>query len=179
MLTLTAGVFVLWLASLTFTITRFGQHVSVTMEQGFVGVYWGNDAETRNSGLDNHFSTPWSPGRGNGRSFPTGMTWAVYPHRNLFQPSEWADGWRYGNLRTSVLGLWAPSVGVDRYAAYIILPLWLPLLLLALSTAILGWRDRRHRPGHCQRCGYDLTGNVTGVCSECGHTVPLTRASGE
>ena len=25
--------------------------------------------------------------------------------------------------------------------------------------------------GHCQTCGYDLTGNVTGVCSECGSPV--------
>ncbi len=26
----------------------------------------------------------------------------------------------------------------------------------------------RHPAGHCQNCGYDLTGNDTGVCSECG-----------
>ena len=29
-------------------------------------------------------------------------------------------------------------------------------------------RLRRRRQGRCVRCGYDLTGNVTGVCSECG-----------
>ena len=23
-------------------------------------------------------------------------------------------------------------------------------------------------PGHCRKCGYDLTGNVSGVCPECG-----------
>lgn len=27
---------------------------------------------------------------------------------------------------------------------------------------------RRRRNGRCVSCGYDLTGNVTGVCSECG-----------
>jgi len=27
------------------------------------------------------------------------------------------------------------------------------------------------RPGVCARCGYDLTGNVSGVCPECGHGV--------
>ena len=26
-------------------------------------------------------------------------------------------------------------------------------------------------PGHCQKCGYDLTGNVSGVCPECGTEV--------
>ena len=27
---------------------------------------------------------------------------------------------------------------------------------------------RRHPEGHCQACGYDLTGNVSGTCPECG-----------
>lgn len=26
-------------------------------------------------------------------------------------------------------------------------------------------------PGHCWKCGYDLTGNVSGVCPECGTKV--------
>jgi len=25
--------------------------------------------------------------------------------------------------------------------------------------------------GHCQSCGYDLTGNVSGVCPECGERI--------
>lgn len=25
-----------------------------------------------------------------------------------------------------------------------------------------------HPPGHCSHCGYNLTGNVSGVCPECG-----------
>ena len=29
-------------------------------------------------------------------------------------------------------------------------------------------RWRRHRKGLCLRCGYNLEGNVSGVCSECG-----------
>jgi len=33
---------------------------------------------------------------------------------------------------------------------------------------------RRHalHPGRCGRCGYDLTGNVTGIRSECGWAIP-------
>ena len=27
---------------------------------------------------------------------------------------------------------------------------------------------RRERPGRCRRCGYDLTGNASGTCPECG-----------
>ena len=48
------------------------------------------------------------------------------------------------------------------------LPLWIPFLLVAIPTGILFWRDRRTPPGHCQRCRYDLTGNTSGICPECG-----------
>ena len=49
------------------------------------------------------------------------------------------------------------------------LPFWLPLALLILPTAWLFWVDRRRkpRPGFCS-CGYDLRGNVSGKCPECG-----------
>jgi hypothetical protein len=54
------------------------------------------------------------------------------------------------------------------YAWYFLLPLWIPSLLTSMPTAVLFWRDRRRIPPHCcQSCGYDLTGNVSGVCPEC------------
>jgi predicted amidophosphoribosyltransferase len=41
-----------------------------------------------------------------------------------------------------------------------------------LLTVILWFADRRRiPPGHCQKCGYDLTGNVSGICPECGTPV--------
>ncbi len=49
---------------------------------------------------------------------------------------------------------------------------WLPTLLLALPLAISAtpWarRRRRAKQGLCIRCGYDLSGSESGVCSECG-----------
>jgi len=54
---------------------------------------------------------------------------------------------------------------------WLILPLWMPFLLIALPTAFLWWRDRRVPPVRCQRCGYDLTGDASGVCSECGERI--------
>ena len=47
--------------------------------------------------------------------------------------------------------------------------LWLPLVIVASATLLMFWIDRRRiPPGHCRRCGYDLTGNTSGICSECG-----------
>lgn len=52
--------------------------------------------------------------------------------------------------------------------------LGLPLAVLALIARwITIWRmGARLLPGHCFGCGYDLTGNVSGRCPECGKDVP-------
>ena len=49
-------------------------------------------------------------------------------------------------------------------------PLWAAALLTAALPAVrLAHRARRiRRPGLCPKCGYNLTGNVSGVCPECG-----------
>jgi hypothetical protein len=45
-----------------------------------------------------------------------------------------------------------------------------PLLLFGSAGVWLAIRARRRpaEPGRCPRCDYDLTGNVSGVCPECG-----------
>lgn len=50
------------------------------------------------------------------------------------------------------------------------LPLWSLLLAIGVPTILLWKRPRlfRRRPGHCVSCGYDLSGNISGVCPECG-----------
>jgi 4-amino-4-deoxy-L-arabinose transferase-like glycosyltransferase len=51
----------------------------------------------------------------------------------------------------------------------------------ALWTAKRLWRAKRlwsrRRRGLCPSCAYDLTGNVSGVCPECGSTAPGGRTS--
>lgn len=48
------------------------------------------------------------------------------------------------------------------------LPLWLPAALLILLGAVLRFLGSRANPGYCSKCGYDLTGNASGRCPECG-----------
>jgi hypothetical protein len=54
--------------------------------------------------------------------------------------------------------------------SHIILPLWMPVLLFGLLSFNFWQTDRRRRGVVC-RCGYDLTGNVSGRCPECGDSV--------
>jgi len=62
---------------------------------------------------------------------------------------------------------------------FILVPLWIPFLLFAIPTVYLWWIDRRRiPPGHCQKCGYNLTGNVSGVCPECGEKVDTQAVPG-
>ena len=64
---------------------------------------------------------------------------------------------------------WWPVFSGASALSGVYVPLWMPFLAVAIPTAFLWHRDRRPPPGHCQRCGYDLTGNVSGRCSECGN----------
>jgi hypothetical protein len=60
-----------------------------------------------------------------------------------------------------------------KYLGFIDIPLLGVLILLAIPTVLLWWADRRRiAPGHCRNCGYDMTGNVSGRCPECGTAVP-------
>ena len=64
--------------------------------------------------------------------------------------------------------VWRPFIA----DGVLVMPLWICLVITAVPTGYLWWRDRRRiPPGHCRKCGYNLTGNVSGVCPECGEKV--------
>lgn len=52
------------------------------------------------------------------------------------------------------------------------------LLVSMMYSLVTPCKHRRHRPGSCAACGYDLTGNVSGRCPECG-TAPVHSAGPE
>lgn len=91
----------------------------------------------------------------------------LFYHYSPIVQATLAFGWRL-EARSSVLLTRSPSYHVDRTLASFGLPLWIPLLLAAVPTIVLFRRDRR-TPSHCcHSCGYDLTGNTSGTCPECG-----------
>ena len=78
-----------------------------------------------------------------------------------------SGGWFVGFTFRSWPAIWKPWPGMTLLS----LPTWMPLLAAMIPTYLAWRRLRRPLPGHCRKCGYDLTGNVTGVCSECGKDV--------
>lgn len=68
-----------------------------------------------------------------------------------------------------LVGSYTGGPAAAPYAIWAIyVPFWCPLVLVAITTVVLWFRDRGYPAGHCLTCGYDLTGNVSGVCPECG-----------
>jgi len=95
------------------------------------------------------------------------ITW---PGGILNEPS-WYVGPSSGSM-TRDLGLHGPLV--LRYSIFttVRLPFWPVVAAAAGGTLWLWWRSRPYPPGCCRVCGYDLTGNVSGRCPECGTAVP-------
>ncbi len=64
---------------------------------------------------------------------------------------------------------------------FVRIPLWMLLLLFATYPVVVTTRSRfvrwrRRRNGHCRHCGYDLTGDTTGRCPECGIAIEAAVA---
>lgn len=75
---------------------------------------------------------------------------------------------------------WRPRLILNsRDLAVISIPLWTLIALFATPPALVLWRARlrrlRIKAGRCPRCGYDLAGNVTGVCPECGDRIETAK----
>ncbi len=77
-----------------------------------------------------------------------------------------------GTVPIALATFGAAAEGSSRPAGMLIPLVWFAVapagpVLLALA------RGLHHYPtGHCQRCGYDLTGNISGRCPECGEELP-------
>lgn len=71
------------------------------------------------------------------------------------------------------------NTGVELTIVYF--PLWVPFLLFSYPPCIRLARRcfrrwRREITGYCVCCGYNLTGNTSGVCPECGSPAGVSPA---
>ncbi len=91
-------------------------------------------------------------------------------------------GWAVHSVSVLVTGAWPwwlrfgflrPFISQNPGQARLVyIPLWLPFLIVMIPTTFLWLSDRRRfPPTNCQKCGYDLTGNVSGRCPECGQGI--------
>jgi hypothetical protein len=111
----------------------------------------------------------WQCGLGDGEIWVDREFWSAYrpPSGLLMYRARGPLG--YG-LRLPYYQL-SPNSPVRNMGA--VLPLWVILLTLFLLG---GWKWRarlRDTAIHCRECGYNLTGNVSGICPECGVVVSV------
>lgn len=182
---LTALSLVLLAAVLATGVRSLGRHESVQWRSlpdatghercGYVGWCGGN--------LGGEWTwTPVAPGN----ALPPGTSW------------YWQSGsapWDAGLMGWPHLGFawtWStydgtPSLGfADRWTARgIYAPHWFWAILFGLLPGVRGLtliprrrRRRRLLAGLCARCAYDLRGNTSGVCPECGAVATLEPAIG-
>jgi hypothetical protein len=115
----------------------------------------------------------------------TGCVWIGARHDYLFlfgsvsistrspaNPDPRGFHWAH-NAGVREYGLTLPRFGGPRGTQIaLLLPLWTLLVLAIIPTGVLFWLARpRPQSGHCRRCGYDLTLNVSGRCPECGTVI--------
>jgi len=65
-------------------------------------------------------------------------------------------------------GFFNLGIGAKRLGS---IPLWLLFIPLGFLTVLLFYRDYGFPVHCCRHCGYDLTGNISGRCPECGTEV--------
>ncbi len=80
-------------------------------------------------------------------------------------------GWMIERNNPADLGpclFWGLKADLQSPEYNVFVPLWIPFILI-LVPSLHAWRvGRKIPPGCCRECRYNLTGNLSGVCPECG-----------
>jgi len=102
-----------------------------------------------------------------------GTAWAFVDRARTFTSLPWGTGLNVRrDSRLHVLEL-GGYFAWRRGAIMLNVPLGILILVLVVPTMVLARPDRRALIDHCKRCAYDLTGNLSGVCPECGTLVQI------
>lgn len=130
-------------------------------------------------GIGDDLPSGWHARSYQGAWRPPGIWSCLEPPR--WAPLVWWPGWLERPspavmLSAPGLGSWCARPASWLYA----IPLWMPMLITAgvLCGAVVTARHAR-RAGVCAHCGYNLTGNISGICPECGTPVPEEQRRSE
>jgi hypothetical protein len=78
----------------------------------------------------------------------------------------------WGSFQYGLSGFRQADENPTIHCAYFSVRYWvvgIPFAIMPLATSIRIYRNRRRRTsGSCVHCGYNLTGNASGACPECG-----------
>ena len=102
------------------------------------------------------------------------ISWGA-PHRGSFKNMDFYEGVSFRQSWDYEWG-WAPiPYGEAVNDWYLIaVPLW-PLAAVACIVILRLYGRGRRRKGQCGTCGYDLRGNESEVCPECGEPILRER----
>jgi hypothetical protein len=167
-LTMTGLLVILWTLSTFWHAWCLSEHGLISVVGGGIhlAVYEGTSADRRQ----------FVAGSGRGRIGPVAglhCERAFRPERwtslatGLNEAGAWLPSWHRVRWWPANPGPGGPETRVTQTTADI--PMWVPvsalLALLAITRLI---RRRRRTPLCCSKCGYNLTGNISGRCPECG-----------
>jgi hypothetical protein len=122
------------------------------------GVMWNWMVDFDATPASNRFSRPV---RG-GSILATRAGQTIYWKRAGFGFSFWPLRWSG-----------ARSPGYSARRTEVSAPCWFLTVILSLLPLLRAVRNRSKKAGHCPICSYNLEGNTSGVCPECGTTVTL------
>lgn len=79
-----------------------------------------------------------------------------------------------GAHRSAFIPRVIPMPGTPVGRLHLSFPLWIPAGFGFAGAFYHRRKAARYRLGHCRHCAYDLQGNTSGVCPECGAAVPAS-----
>ena len=83
-------------------------------------------------------------------------------------------GWAIRRKSFNELLLWGEVSNITaagRVVRSVRIPLWIPFVPAVVVTVLLWRRMHLSATARCQNCGYNLPGNTSGVCPECGQPI--------
>ncbi len=94
--------------------------------------------------------------------------WSLLSFRQMVRPSSWSSTSGASGIEIHTGSVWNRSVYIQGSVAIPGILLFIPCGVACFRRARPYFRARR---GLCPTCGYNLTGNTTGVCPECAAKV--------